>query len=81
MSQRYVIYTKPACPYCVRAKSLLDAKGIAFEAVSLETDEERLEFLAKLGGWRTFPTIFELDSCGAPKRFVGGFEALSKELG
>jgi glutaredoxin len=65
----------------VKAKSLLTAKNIPFATISLEDDEQRFEFLATLQGWRTFPVIFELDPTEKPIRFVGGFDALHKELG
>lgn len=80
MTARFLVYSKPECPFCVSAKSLLDAQKLPYHAISLETAEERAEFLKKLGGWNTFPVIFETDSSGKPTRFVGGFDALSKEL-
>lgn len=80
MSAQFLVYAKPECPFCVSAKSLLDAQKLPYHVISLETPEERTEFLKKLGGWSTFPVIFETDSSGKPKRFVGGFDALSKEL-
>jgi glutaredoxin 3 len=80
MLARFLVYTKPECPFCVSAKSLLDEKGLSYSTVSLETADERTEFLKKLGGWGTFPVIFETDSSGTPVRFVGGFDSLSKEL-
>jgi glutaredoxin 3 len=53
------IYTKPTCPYCHRAKALLDAKGAAFE----ETDVSRGgagrdAMLARSNGGTTVPQIF-----------------------
>ena len=42
------IYTTPICPYCVRAKSLLTKKGVAFEEVDVFMDmKAREEMLAK----------------------------------
>ena len=53
------IYTTPFCPYCVRAKSLLGKKGVAFEEVDVMMDNKaRDEMLAKSGGARTVPQIF-----------------------
>jgi glutaredoxin 3 len=53
------IYTTPFCPYCVRAKSLLTKKGVAFEEVDVMMDDKaRDEMLAKSGGLRTVPQIF-----------------------
>ena len=53
------IYTTPFCPYCVRAKSLLGKKGVAFEEVDVMMDDKaREEMLSKSGGSRTVPQIF-----------------------
>jgi glutaredoxin 3 len=51
------MYTTRWCGYCVRAKVLLDAKGVPYEEISLDDDpgfRERLEELT--GGW-TVPHI------------------------
>ena len=53
------IYTTPICPYCVRAKSLLGKKGVAFDEVDVMMDAKaREEMLARSGGARTVPQIF-----------------------
>ena len=59
MTKPVVIYTTPICPYCVRAKSLLTKKGVAYQEVDVMMDEKALgEMLAKSGGARTVPQIF-----------------------
>ena len=53
------IYTKPYCPYCVRALSLLEQKGIAFTEIEAGFDpEKRQEMMRRAGGRATFPQIF-----------------------
>ena len=53
------IYTTPFCPYCVRAKSLLNKKGVEFEEVDVMMDDKaRGEMLSRSGGARTVPQIF-----------------------
>ncbi len=67
---RIEIYTTRWCGYCVRAKALLDGKGIPYEEISLDDDpafRRRLEELT--GGW-TVPQIL-ID--GAP---IGGYTEL-----
>ena len=65
------IYTTPICPYCVRAKSLLSKKGVAFEEIDIFMSEEaRQEMLANSGGARTVPQIFVGDT------HVGGCDDL-----
>lgn len=65
------IYTTPICPYCVRAKSLLGKKGVAYAEVDVMMDQKaREEMLAKSGGARTVPQIFIGDT------HVGGCDDL-----
>ena len=53
------IYTKFLCPYCTRAKSLLSAKGIAFEEHDISMGGPlRAEMLERAGGRNTVPQIF-----------------------
>ncbi len=57
--QPIVIYTKQTCPYCQRAKALLQAKGAAFTEIDLlVTPARREEMIAKAGGRTTVPQIF-----------------------
>ena len=37
------IYTKEHCPYCVRAKSLLDRKGVVYEEFDALDRQGRLD--------------------------------------
>jgi glutaredoxin 3 len=67
---RIQIYTTRWCGYCVRAKALLDQKGIAYEEVSLDDDPGfRRNLFDLTGGW-TVPQIL-ID--GAP---IGGYNEL-----
>ena len=55
-----VIYTKDYCPYCTKAKGLLERKGVAnIREVDITHDEATLqEMLQKSGGRKTVPQIF-----------------------
>lgn len=49
---RITIYTTRWCGYCVRAKALLDAKGLAYDEVLLDDDPAFRQTLFDLtGGW------------------------------
>jgi glutaredoxin 3 len=51
------MYTTRWCGYCVRAKMLLDSKGIPYEEVNLDDDPQFRQHLFDLtGGW-TVPQI------------------------
>jgi glutaredoxin 3 len=53
------IYTKPYCPYCIRAVSLLEKKGVEFTEIEAATDpEKRKEMIQRANGGATFPQIF-----------------------
>lgn len=53
------IYTKAVCPYCVRAKQLLDSKGVTYTEIPVDTDPKELEMmLLRAEGRRTVPQIF-----------------------
>lgn len=53
------IYTKPFCPFCIRAVSLLEKKGVAFTEIEAAFDAaKRQEMMARSGGRATFPQIF-----------------------
>lgn len=53
------IYTKPLCPYCVRAMTLLKKKGARIEEISAAFDpHKRDEMIRRSNGRRTYPQIF-----------------------
>ncbi|HKC61875.1 MAG TPA: glutaredoxin 3 [Myxococcales bacterium] len=52
------IYTTPYCPYCVRAKRLLERKGVPYEEIDVANDDQARIELAERTGRRTVPQIF-----------------------
>jgi glutaredoxin 3 len=53
------IYTWQTCPYCIRAKELLAAKGVEFTEYKIDGDEEaRAKMAERAFGRRTVPQIF-----------------------
>ena len=54
-----LIYSTGWCPYCDRARALLDRKGAAFRELKVDEDPAQREaMLARSGGRRTVPQIF-----------------------
>jgi glutaredoxin 3 len=54
-----VIYTKPGCPYCIAAVSLLTRKGADFTEIVASSDPaKKSEMIQKSGGRATFPQVF-----------------------
>lgn len=57
--QPVTVYTKPLCPYCFRALSLLKKKNATVTEISAAYDKaKREEMLSKSNGKRTYPQIF-----------------------
>jgi glutaredoxin 3 len=70
---RVEIYTKFGCPYCARAKQLLDDKGVDYEEFELNsTPGKREEMLERAPGRTTVPQIF------INGRHVGGSDDLAE---
>jgi glutaredoxin 3 len=53
------IYTKAFCPYCWRAKELLEAKGVEYREIPVDYGgEEREQMIQRAKGRTTVPQIF-----------------------
>ncbi len=66
------VYTKAFCPYCTRAKTLLDRKGADFSEIDVTMDRAGFDaMVARAGGRRTVPQVFIDD------RHVGGSDDLA----
>ncbi len=53
------IYTTRICPYCVRAKRLLERKGVTYREIDVSADDDLLESMVqRAGGRQTVPQIF-----------------------
>ncbi|MBV9840202.1 MAG: glutaredoxin 3 [Sphingomonadaceae bacterium] len=66
------IYTKFLCPYCTRAKQLLERKGVTFEEYDITMGgPKRAEMLERANGRATVPQVF-IDG-----RHVGGSDDLA----
>ena len=76
--QSVKMYTTAVCPYCIRAKQILKAKGVEqIEEIRVDTLPGERQKMMDLTGRRTVPQIFigdthvggcddlmALDSCG-----------------
>lgn len=52
------MYTKPGCPYCLRAGMLLKSKGVDYREIVASNDPEKRAEMMKRSGRNTFPQIF-----------------------
>lgn len=65
-----IIYTTQRCPYCVKAKALLDKKGVHYTEICVEDAAEREKMTQKAGGRTSVPQIFIND------QHIGGCDDL-----
>jgi glutaredoxin 3 len=65
------IYTKVTCPYCIRAKRLLDSKGVEYREIQVDFGgSEKQEMVQRANGRTTVPQVF-IDG-----RHIGGCDDL-----
>lgn len=56
---KVTIYTTPLCPYCYRAKRLLDSKGVEYDEIDVSMDANaRSDMVQRANGRTTVPQIF-----------------------
>jgi len=68
---KVTMYTTMICPYCVRAKHLLQRKRVDFEEVRIDLDQEQMQIMMERSRRHTVPQIFIDDL------HVGGFNDIA----
>lgn len=66
------VYSKEWCPYCAKAKSLLQSKGIKYIEIDITNDEQQEAKMVERSQRRTVPQIF-IDS-----ESLGGYDDLAQ---
>ena len=67
-----VIYSKPSCPFCIRAKEWFERHGYTYTENVLYDEEQFLAMQQKIPGVRTVPQIF------IDEKHIGGYDDLMK---
>ena len=67
------VYTKNHCPFCDRAKSLLESRGVAYNTINLEEQPDARDFLVDQG-LRSVPQIFN-----GTTLLQGGYQGLAAQ--
>lgn len=71
MTARVKMYSTRFCPYCIRARALLESKGVIYEDIAVDADPELRREMVALSGRRTVPQIW------IDELHVGGFDDLA----
>jgi glutaredoxin 3 len=67
-----VIYSTAMCPYCVRAKMLLQRKGMRWDEKRIDLDHDLMREMLQRSNRRTVPQIFIDD------HHVGGYDDMAE---
>jgi len=68
------IYSKDQCPWCERAKSLLELHNVTYNEIKIGREITREEFLEQFPNTRTVPQIY------VGETRVGGYDDLSASI-
>jgi len=64
------IYGTDNCPYCIKAKNLLEHENIPYKEIRVDVNDAERDIMMKLSGRRTVPQIF------VGSHHIGGFDDL-----
>lgn len=70
---KYTIYGTDSCPFCTRAKTLLELTGLEYDYVDAKNTEQAQTLFSE-NNWRTVPQIFH------GEKHIGGFTELNQYL-
>lgn len=77
---KVIIYSRPGCTFCMKAKSLCESKGLDVDYKVVGSDITKEELEEKVGKpCRTVPQIFITEG-GGFFEYIGGYEQLAKRL-
>jgi glutaredoxin 3 len=62
------MYSTRFCPYCMRARSLLDSKGVVYEDIGIDANPQMRQEMMKRSGRHTVPQIW------VGEQHIGGFD-------
>lgn len=68
---KVVVYSKTYCPFCIRAKYLLNSLDVEYQVISVDGKPSLQDEMAKMAGARTVPQVFIDD------KPIGGSDDLS----
>ncbi len=72
MSNVVTMYSTRFCPYCIRARFLLDSKNVSYTDIGVDARPELRREMMEKSGRRTVPQIW------IGERHVGGYDDLAR---
>ena len=65
-----IVYANQSCPFCIRARKLLDVKGLEYDLIDVTGSPERWAQMEERSGRNTIPQVF------VKGQHVGGYDDL-----
>ena len=76
----YKIICWSACPFCLRAKTLLIKNDLQFEYCSVDNSNELLDHYKAIYNHETVPMVILIDTESKDEQFIGGYIELKEFL-
>ncbi len=71
--KKVTVYSMQNCPYCVRAKALLDQRGVKHETIMIDDwSDAEWDALVKRSGMKTVPQVY------VDGQLIGGYSHLAE---
>jgi len=77
---KYVVFSKPNCPFCIKTEEVLSGKEKNFKVVNFEEDQQGiLQEIKEAYNWDTVPIIFRIYET-TEIELIGGYTDLVESL-
>jgi len=77
---KYILYGHHKCPWCDKAKSLLDAEGLPYQYISVRTNDEARHYFINELGHHTVPQVYTRSNPLGIETLIGGYEDLEAHV-
>lgn len=75
----YLVYGKPSCPNCLKAKSLLEKIDATYQYIDVTVVNEAYDYLLNQGH-RSVPQVYISGDKGGASVYVGGYAELEARI-
>jgi glutaredoxin len=76
MIDKYILYVKKGCPFCVRAVALLEERQEHYQIIALGDDQRLINEVKIALDWPTFPVVYSVSSEEKVLKLIGGYTDL-----
>ena len=79
---KYILYTKSSCPFCIKAEELLKIYDAEYNTICIDSAPLLFEQMKEAWKWKTVPMVFQYtgDNPIGTLQFIGGYTDLEKNF-